>query len=106
MRIVDGDERAAIAERAYSLYLKREGELTEGKKRGLDLPNFDIFSMAVQQDLIDYNSCCEEYEKNTCVEPPVSYRIPDPDGGRIRVLEDRVAALEAKWDTKNEKGIK
>ena len=101
MRIVDGNERVAIAERAYSLYL------TESKKRGFDLlPSTDAFTGAVQQALLDYNSCCEEYEKNTCVEPPVSYRIPDHDGGRIRVLEDRVAALEAKWDTKNEKGIK
>lgn len=89
MRIVDGNERVAIAERAYSLYL------TESKTRGLDLPSSDVFTGAVQQALLDYNTCCEEYEKSTYVEPPVSHRIPDPDGFRVKVLEDRVARLES-----------
>ena len=100
MRIVDGNERVAIAERAYSLYL------TEGQKRGLDLPNSDVFLGAVQQALMDYNTCCEEYEKSTCVEPPVSYRIPDPDGFRVKVLEDRVERLEATVLGLEGKGIK
>jgi hypothetical protein len=89
MRIVDGNERVAIAERAYSFYL------TEGQKRGLDLPSSDVFLGAVQQALIDYNTCCEEYEKSTCVEPPVGSRIPDPDNFRVESLEKRVEVLES-----------
>jgi hypothetical protein len=84
MRIVDGDERVAIAQRALSLYL------TECNKRELDLPNMDVFTNAVQQALLDYNTCCEEYAKNTCVESPVS-----SGSDNIKVLEDRVAVLEA-----------